>query len=274
MTLPSVAAVLDEARGVGVSPLDARLLLAHLLGCSRTHLTAHDDRLLTAEELEAWRIQVTRRVDGHPVAYLLGEKEFYGLVFEVSPDVLVPRPETELLVDWAISLLSARPGQPSLLDLGTGSGAIAVAVMAQCPNARVSASDASSAALALARRNAERLGARIHFVEGSWWVPFHGQRFEVVVANPPYIALDDPHLPALRHEPTLALSPGGDGLGALREIVAGAPAHLAPGGWLVVEHGYDQAGSVAALLERAGLTDIECRHDLAGQPRATGARWV
>lgn len=272
MTSTSVAAALAEARAGGISALDAQLLLAHLLGCSRTQLIAHDERLLSAAEGEAWQARLARRVGGEPVAYILGEKEFHGLVFEVSRDVLVPRPETELLVDWAASLLQALPGEPSLLDLGTGSGAIAIAVKAQCPQARVSASDASAAALAVARRNAQRLGTEVHFVEGSWWVPIGSQRFDVAVANPPYIAADDAHLATLRHEPTLALSPGGNGLGALAAVVAGAPAHLERGGWLVVEHGYDQAEPVADLFERAGLTGIECKSDLAGQPRATGGR--
>jgi len=272
MTPTSVAVALAEAHAAGVSLLDAKLLLGHLLGCSRAQLIAHDERSLSAEEAEAWQARLARRIDGEPVAYILGEKEFHGLVFEMSRDVLVPRPETELLVDWATALLRALPGEPSLLDLGTGSGAIAVAVKVQCQRARVTASDASAAANAIARRNAGRLGADVRFVEGSWWLPLHGQRFDVVVANPPYIAAHDPHLAALRHEPTQALSPGGDGLGALSEIAAGAPLHLEPGGWLVVEHGFDQAERVAAMFGRAGLTSIECRRDLASQPRATGGR--
>lgn len=272
MTPKSVATALAEARAAGLSLLDATLLLGHLLGWSRTQLIAHDERLLAAAEVEAWRARLARRRNGEPVAYILGEKEFHGLVFEMSRDVLVPRPETELLVDWAASLLRALPGEPALLDLGTGSGAIAVAIKAQCPRARVSASDASGAALAVARRNAQRLGTEVHFVEGSWWAPIGSQRFNVAVANPPYIAAGDTHLAALRHEPTLALSPGGDGLGALAEIVAGAPAHLESGGWLVVEHGHDQAEPVTAMFKRAGLTGIECRSDLAGQPRATGGK--
>ena len=272
MTPTSVAEALREARAVGVSSLDAKVLLAHLLGCSRTLLIAHDERRLTAAELEAWQARLARRGDGEPVAYIVGNKEFCGLVFEVSREVLVPRPETELLVNWAAALLDALPGEPSLLDLGTGSGAIAIAVKARCPHARVSASDVSGAALAVARRNAERLGIEVDFIEGSWWAPAGSRRFDVVVANPPYIAAGDLHLTALRHEPLAALSPGGDGLDALAEIVAGAADHLEPRGWLIVEHGYDQAEPVAALLGRAGLTGIECRRDLAGHPRATGAQ--
>jgi release factor glutamine methyltransferase len=195
--------------------------------------------------------------------------------------VLVPRPETELLVDWALELLAAAPGAgrdeadagaPSVLDLGTGSGAIALALKHRQGRLAVSASDVSAAALAVARRNAARLELAVDFVESSWWQAFAGCRFHLAVANPPYIAAGDPHLAALRHEPRQALTPGGDGLDALRAIVAGAPAHLRPGGWLLVEHGFDQGRAVRALFEAAGLTDVGSRTDLAGHERASGGR--
>ncbi len=195
--------------------------------------------------------------------------------------MLVPRPETELLVDWALELLAATPRTArdggganvlSVLDLGTGSGAIALALKHRQPSLAVSASDVSDGALAVARRNATRLGLAIDFVESSWWQASAGRRFQLAVANPPYIAASDPHLAALRDEPRQALTPGGDGLDALRAIVAGAPAHLCPGGWLLVEHGFDQGRAVRALFEAAGLAGVATRVDLAGHERATGGR--
>ena len=197
--------------------------------------------------------------------------------------MLVPRPETELVVEWAGELLrapaaaadgaaAAAPAPLRLVDLGTGSGAIALAVKHAHPHVAVTATDISAASLAVARRNAGRLHLAIETVEASWWSGLAGRRFDVALANPPYIAGDDPHLEGLRHEPIAALTPGGDGLGALRAIVAGAPAHLEPGGWLVVEHGFDQAEAVRELLARAGFVAVETRRDLAGLERATGGR--
>jgi release factor glutamine methyltransferase len=191
--------------------------------------------------------------------------------------VLVPRPETELVVDWTCELVAAsiaagaaRPA--SVVDLGTGSGAIALAVKRVHPRAHVTATDASRAALAVARRNAARSALAIELVEGSWWDAVTGRRFDVAVANPPYVADGDPHLAELRHEPIVALAAGGDGLGALRAIAAGAPAHLAAGGWLVVEHGFEQGAAVRQLLLNAGLGEVETRRDLAGRERTTGGR--
>ncbi|HEY2189604.1 MAG TPA: peptide chain release factor N(5)-glutamine methyltransferase [Caldimonas sp.] len=277
----TVAAALAGARGRGIALLDAQLLLAHVLATTRTGLLAHDERQLTRAEIERWSASLARRADGEPLAYLLGEKEFHGLVLEVNPDVLVPRPETELVVDWASSLLAgiarerAAAGDAraaSVVDLGTGSGAIALALKCLHPDATVVASDASTAALAVARRNADRTGLAIDLVEGSWWSAVADRRFDLAIANPPYVAAGDPHLAELRHEPLVALSPGGDGLDALRAIAAGSPAYLAAGGWLVVEHGFDQAAAVRALLIRAGLVEIETRNDLAGHERATAGR--
>jgi release factor glutamine methyltransferase len=277
----TVAAALAEARGCGVALLDAQLLLARALATTRTALIAHDERQLATAERTRWSAWLARRADGEPLAYLLGEKEFHGLVLEVNADVLVPRPETELVVDWASSLLAgiarerAAAGQAraaSVVDLGTGSGAIGLALKRLHPDATVVASDLSAAALAVARRNADRTGLAIDLVEGGWWSAVAGRSFDLAVANPPYVAAGDPHLAALRHEPLVALSPGGDGLDALRAIAAGSAAHLAAGGWLVVEHGFDQAAAVRALLARGGLDEVETRNDLAGQERATAGR--
>jgi release factor glutamine methyltransferase len=277
----TVAAALAEARARGVALLDAQLLLARAVATTRTALIAHDERQLASEENRRWSAWLARRADGEPLAYLLGAKEFHGLVLEVNADVLVPRPETELVVDWASSLLVGIAGEraaasdahaASVVDLGTGSGAIALALKHLHPDATVVASDASTAALAVARRNADRTGLAIDLVEGSWWDAVAGRRFDLAIANPPYVAAGDPHLADLRHEPLLALSPGGDGLDALREIAAGSPAHLAAGGWLVVEHGFDQAAAVRALLARVGLVEVRTRNDLAGHERATAGR--
>ena len=274
--MTTVAAALAEARARGVASLDAQLLLARALSTTRTALIAHDERALADDEQARFSAWLARRIDGEPIAYLLGEKEFHGLVLEVNADVLVPRPETELVVDWAAELVAAAAGStampPSVVDLGTGSGAIALAVKRLHPSARVTATDASAAALAVARRNAARTGLAIELVEGSWWQAVAGRRFDVAVANPPYVAGGDPHLAALRHEPLSALTPGDDGLAGLRAIAAGAPAHLTAGGWLVVEHGFDQAAAVRALLTAAGLAAVATRRDLAGLERATAGR--
>jgi release factor glutamine methyltransferase len=277
----TVAAALADARARGVSSLDAQLLLARLLATTRTRLIAHDERTLALSEATQWSEWLVRRRAGEPLAYLLGEKEFHGLVLEVDRGVLVPRPETELLVDWACesvaALRSNRTGAANIdpvraVDLGTGSGAIALALKRANPACDVIATDVSAAALAVARRNAERLGLAIELVEASWWQGLEGRRFDIAVANPPYIAAGDPHLDALRHEPALALTPGGDGLGALRAIVAGAASALVPGGWLLLEHGFDQGAAVRELLASAGFTQVETRRDLAGLERATGGR--
>ena len=275
--MPSVAQTLAEAGALGVDRLDAQMILGWQLGRPRSWLIAHDDALLSAAQADAVRAALRRRAAGEPVAYLLGEKEFHGLRLEVDANVLVPRPDTEILVDWALELLGADPlaglPAPRVVDLGTGSGAIALAVKRGCPRADVSATDASAAALGVARRNARRLNLHIGFHQGSWWQALPGDaRFDLILGNPPYIAGGDPHLAALAHEPLLALTPGGDGLGALREIVRGASAHLAPGGALLLEHGYDQAEAVQALLRGHDFGRIDTRVDLGGQPRCTGGR--
>lgn len=275
--MTDVAAALRAARAAGLASLDAQLLLARVLATTRTGLIANDERILSATEERIWNDGLARRLEGAPLAYLLGEKEFGGLLFEVNADVLVPRPETETLVDWAVELLAAMPPGPrSVVDLGTGSGAVAVAVAvavrAGRPDLAVTATDVSPAALAVARRNAARHGARVEFLAGSWWQPLGGRAFDVVLSNPPYVAAGDPHLAALRHEPDLALTPGGDGLDAIRRIVAGASGHLCPGGWLLVEHGFDQGAAVRALLADVGLAAVSSRADLGGQPRVSAGR--
>jgi release factor glutamine methyltransferase len=277
----TVAAALAQAHGRGVARLDAQLMLARLLALSRTALIAHDDRALTRDESERWAAWLARRAGGEPLAYVLGEKEFCGLMLEVDRNVLVPRPETELLVEWVSALLADRSSTlarapaaapPRVVDLGTGSGAIALAVKSANPLAAVTATDVSAASLAVARRNAARLGLAIETIETSWWDGLARRRFEIAVANPPYVAAGDPHLEALRHEPLAALTAGDDGLAALKTIVAAAPSHLEPGGWLVLEHGCDQASAVRGLLAHAGFLAVETRRDLAGLERATGGR--
>lgn len=272
----TVAQALADARAAGIDRLDAQLLLAHRLGQPRTWLLTHDTDLLPPAIDAAFRADCHARADAVPLAYLTGRHEFHGLLLEVTPDVLDPRPDTEILVDWALALLAARPAAaapPRVIDLGTGSGAIALALRQACPAADVSALDASPAALAVARRNAARLGLPVSFVQSDWWAGCPPGRFHLVVSNPPYIAGDDPHLPALRHEPRMALTPEGDGLAALRLIVAGAPPRLHAGGWLLLEHGHDQAGAVAALLQASGFGHIQHRPDLAGHLRCTGGCW-
>lgn len=269
----TVAEALAAARAAGLDRLDAQLLLAHHLRQDRAWLLAHDSDPLAPEVLSRFDADVRQRADGMPLAYLTGVREFHGLPLQVSPAVLDPRPDTETLVDWALELLSHDgEEQPAVVDLGTGSGAVALAIAHRCPRARVTATDLSTDALAVARANASRLKLAVEFAAGSWWSAVPGQRFSLAVSNPPYIAGDDPHLDALHHEPLLALTPGGDGLDAIRAIVAGAGDALRPGAWLLIEHGWDQAEAVHALLQAAGFEDVQSRHDLAGHARCSGGR--
>lgn len=270
----SVVQALARARALGVERLDAQLLLARALACSRTWLLAHDDTQLNQAQALQFGVDLQRRSEGVPLAYLLGEKEFRGLSLRVSPAVLVPRPETEVLVDWALELLGGGMSaieRARVVDLGTGSGAIALAIKHAWPDADVCATDFSPAALAVAIANAERLTQTIDFCAGSWWNALGQRRFHLAVSNPPYIANTDRHLPALRHEPALALASGADGLEAMRIIVRGARNHLFSDGWLLLEHGHDQAPPVRELLRSSGFTGICTREDLAGLPRCTGA---
>lgn len=250
------------------------MLLLHVLGRpthDRAWLLAHDTDALPAEAGTHLQALATRRLAGEPMAYLTGEKAFHGLTLRVDARVLDPRDDTETLVDWALALLPA-DAPCRVLDLGTGSGAIALAVARQRPLARVMAVDASEDALTVAMDNARRLGLHADFRLGDWFAPVAGGRFDLIVSNPPYIAEADPHLPALMHEPRQALVSGIDGLDDIRSIVAQASAHLAPGGWLLLEHGWDQAGAVRDLLSAAGFAQVQSRCDLAGIERCSGGQ--
>ena len=259
---------IEEAlAGARIDPREARLLLAAAAGFTEATVLAFPERELSPEIEAKYRNLVSRRHAGEPVAYILGHKEFYGLELEITPDVLVPRPETELLVDLT---LARRPA--SVLDLGTGSGAIALALKRHLPTARVVAVDASAVALEVARRNAAKFGLDIELRQGRWFEPLAGERFEAIVSNPPYVAVGDPHLAQLPHEPRIALEAGADGLDAIRLIAREAPAHLLPGGWLLLEHGAGQHEAVRAALEAAGLETQEGWPDLAGIPRVAGGR--
>jgi len=268
----TVRSLLHEGRQAGLPRLETQLLLGHVLSQSRTWLLAHDEDAVPEAAVSRYRDLVARRQDQVPIGYLLGRHEFHGLALEVGPGVLDPRPDTETLVDWALETLRDRSTAlpaPRCADLGTGSGAIALALKAAHPAADVVATDVSIEALTFARRNAERLALNVAFTESDWWRGLSGLQFDLVVSNPPYIAGDDPHLAALRHEPIGALTPGGDGLGALRRIVEGSAMHLVSGGWLLLEHGHDQAGAVRELLRAAGYLEVATRTDLA---RCTGGR--
>lgn len=274
----TVKAALEEAF-VTIDRIDAQVLMAHALGVNRAWLAANPFRILTETEDARVDMLVTQRALGQPVAYIVGKREFYSRDFAVGPEVLIPRPETETLVEALLARLPApRAGvAPAVLDLGTGSGAIAATLACERPDLRIVATDASAAALEVARANARALGceARIRFVRSSWYEALAGERFDAIVANPPYVAAGDPHLGEgdLRFEPPGALTDGSaDGLDSIRAIVAGAPAHLRPGGWLLFEHGYDQGEAVARLLAQGPFAEAIRVPDLAGIPRVAGAR--
>ena len=255
--------------------LEVRMLLEHVLAKPRAWLLAHDTDPLAPEVVAAYEALAQRRLAGEPMAYLLGQREFMGHAFRVTPDVLIPRPDTEVLVETALECVAAMPA-PAVLDLGTGSGAIAISIALARRDARVMASDVSAAALAVAAGNAWELTASVRFVQGSWYgaVPA-GEGFDLIVSNPPYVASDDPHLGQgdVRFEPRGALTDGADGLEDLRRIVAGAHRHLKAGGALWMEHGWDQAEAVRGLLAAAGFADVHSRRDLAGIERISGGRW-
>lgn len=264
---------LATAQAQGLSRLDAQLLLAHVLQRPRAWLLAHDDEPLDEGQAALFGALCARRGDDEPLAYLTGEREFHGLRLAVGPDVLVPRPETEHLVEWALERLAGLEA-PTVADLGTGGGAIALALAQACPRAAITAVERSPQALAVACANGARLGLAVQWLAGDWWQPLAGRRFDLIVSNPPYIAEGDGHLPALRHEPRAALTSGPDGLDDLRVIAAGAADHLAPGGWLLLEHGHDQGAAVRALLAQHGLVGAVTRQDLAGLDRCSGACWM
>lgn len=282
---PTIAQALAAAQTLGLERLDTQLLLLHALGQAanaRAWLLAHDTDELPDEIAQLFRSLCLRRANGEPLAYIVGSREFFGLTLRVDARVLVPRPDTETLVQWSLDLLQApgMPAAPRILDLGTGSGAIALAIahsLARSPHpgsrqARVVAVDTSADALCVARENARGLGLELAFIESHWLDKVSGH-FDLIASNPPYIASADPHLAALAHEPPEALVAGAEGLDDIRLIVRQAPRHLRPGGWLLLEHGYDQAGAVRKLLARRGFVQVQSRLDLAGIERCSGGQW-
>ena len=264
---------LEEAEAA-IGRVDAQVLVGDVLGVDRAYMAANPLRILTESEDARIDSLVAQRSLGMPVAYLTGRREFWSREFTVTPDVLIPRPETELLVEAALEGHPREGGDPiTLLDLGTGSGAIAVTLALERPRMQVTAIDSSAAALIVARQNAAALGATVELLDGAWYAPVAGRRFDLIVSNPPYVAASDAHLGQgdLRFEPAGALTDGSaDGLDSIRAIVAGARAHLNPGGRLLLEHGHDQSRAVAALLREAGFAAIVSIPDLAGIPRVAG----
>lgn len=267
---PTIAVLLANTR---LPRAEARLLLGEVAGLGAAQIVAFPEREIDAAVAERFRRLAARREAGEPIAYLLESREFFSLEFRVTPAVLIPRPDTELLVELALERLPAG-ARRRVVDLGTGSGAIPVAIKKHRPDAEVSAVDLSPAALEVARDNARRHGAEIRFLESDWFSALNGERFDLIVSNPPYIAAGDPHLDQgdLRFEPAQALSDGGDGLAHLRRIVAEAPRHLEAGGWLLCEHGYDQAEACRALLAAAGFVSVQSWRDLGAIERVSGAQ--
>lgn len=274
MTGHTVSQCLDQARAV-IDAADAAALLVHVLERPQAWLYAHGDAVPDEDRARRFQRLVARRAAGEPVAYLVGHRGFWTLDLRVTPATLIPRPETELLVEQALERL-APAADVRVADLGTGSGAIALAIAAERPRARVVATDRSEAALAVARGNAAANGldGRVGFRQGDWFAPLAGERFDLVASNPPYIAEGDPHLGQgdLRHEPPSALSSGADGLDAIRILAAGAPSHLVPGGWLLLEHGFDQGPAVRALLDAAGFVEVATVRDLELRDRVSLGR--
>lgn len=274
--MPDVRHVLaDGTRQLG-EPADAEALLLHALGKPRSWLFAHADDALDKDAQTAYAALLERRAAGEPVAYIIGHRGFWSMDLEVTQATLIPRPETELLVELALERLPCDTAC-TVLDLGTGSGAIALAIASERPYARVVATDASAAALDVARRNARRLDlSRVHFAQGDWLASLSGQRFVLIVSNPPYIEADDPHLQRgdLRFEPAEALASGDDGLDAIRHIVDAARAHVLPGGWLLFEHGWHQGPAVRELLGEAHYVGVFTACDLEQRDRVSGGQWA
>lgn len=268
----TLGAAQQLARG-RIPASEARMLLCHLLGCGAAQISAYPERPLTEALAQNFVELLARRIAGEPMAYLLGVREFYGRDFAVGPAVLIPRPDTELIIELALELLG-RDTRAPILDLGTGSGALAVTLALELPTSQVMAVDFSAAALDVARHNGERLGARVAWRESDWFTGVDATGFGLIVSNPPYIAEGDPHLSQgdLRFEPPTALASGPDGLDDLRRIIHAAPGFLADDGWLLLEHGYDQAGLVRDLLDQAGYRDIRSARDLASIERVTLGR--
>jgi release factor glutamine methyltransferase len=269
--------IVDTLRrmGSGRAVIEARALLRHVLGCDDSYLIAHGDQALTTGQEQAFETLAARRCSGEPVAYLTGCREFYGLEFKVTPAVLIPRPETERLVELVLERIPA-PSEARVLDLGTGSGCVAIAIARHRLRARIVAVDTAAEAVALARENAVRHGVRhLRTIVGNWFASVPGERFDVIAANPPYVAAGDPHLAAgdLRFEPQPALVAGPEGTECIAAIVAAARDHLNPGGWLLFEHGHDQGARSRALLAAAGFArQVSTWRDLAGIERVSGAQ--
>ena len=273
MTLRTISQALDTAKKQGLDRLDAHLLLLYALGklqTERAWLLANDDSALPSQAADAFDNFSQRRAAGEPLAYIIGYKEFFGLRFSVDARVLVPRPDTETLVQWALDVSSSF-ASPDILELGTGSGAVAIAI-AHTLKCKVTATDFSTQALSVASDNAAKLGVDVEFLHSNWFEKVSGH-YHVIASNPPYIKSSDPHLEALTHEPLNALAAGADGLSDLRQIVQSAPNHLQPGGWLLLEHGYDQESPVRTLLVERGFRQVQSRCDLAGITRCSGGQW-
>ncbi len=277
--MTTIAEALREAQA-SIERIDAQYLLADILGVGRASLIANAERDLEADAAQQFSQRVARRAGGEPVAYLIGTREFYGRDFIVNRDVLIPRPETEILIEQALARLSGQIWPENrtsarVLDMGTGSGAIAITLALEAPSAHVTACDISAAALDIARQNAHQLAARVEFVESNWYSALAGDRFDLIVSNPPYVADGDAHLSEgdLRFEPKTAVTDGSDdGFASIRTIVAGAANHLTAGGWLLFEHGYDQAPAARDLLLKAGFDNLICTRDLAGIERVSGGQ--
>lgn len=270
----NIAQALAASAALGLDRLDAQLVLLHTLGrpqAGRAWLLAHDQDELAAADARLYQQLCARRATGEPLAYIVGRKGFFALELLVDPRVLVPRPETETLVQWALEVLACLPLGCRVIDLGTGSGAIALSIKKACPAALVEAVDASEGALEVAAANASVLGLELALRLASWLTGTTGH-YDLIVSNPPYVAQSDPHLAALQHEPLSALAAGAEGLDEIRTIISQAPAHLKPGGWLLLEHGWDQAGAVRGLLRAAGLAGVASRRDLAGIERCSGGQ--
>lgn len=267
------------------SRLEAQILLQHCLNVNRAWLIAHENEVLEANSRAEFAVLLNRRLAGEPIAYILGKREFYGVEFKVTPDTLIPRPDTETLVEAALAKIPVAPS--TVLDLGTGTGAIAIAIAKHRPNALVTAVDQSLSALKVAEENARNLSsprpesgceedkgiqvANLRLLQSNWFSALEGQTFDVIVSNPPYVAEGDSHLKQgdLRFEPMAALAAGADGLDDIRRIVSQSQHYLKPSGWLMLEHGYDQSGSVAALMKAAGFGAISSVADLEGVLRVT-----
>jgi release factor glutamine methyltransferase len=273
----SIQNSLLSATQSGLDRLDAQLLLLHALGKSqsdRAWLITHDTESLSEPAALVFQTLCQRRLTGEPLAYIVGSKSFYGLDLLVDKRVLVPRPDTETLVEWALACALTSDQKIRLLDMGTGSGAIALAIKHSRPDWQVTALDASADALAVAQNNAKRLNLNVNFLQSSWFDALSNEKFNIIVSNPPYIVEGDWHMAALAHEPKQALTSGADGLDDIRQIIAQAPPFLTSGGWLLLEHGYDQAGAVRDLLAQRGFVQVQSKLDLAGIERCSGGVWL